>query len=72
MVLLAVPGMAVGVLLAVAFARVMKTFVYGVAPADPISIGAAAGLLLAIAVFSAWAPARRAAATDPATALRSE
>jgi predicted permease len=69
---LTAPGLVGGVVLAVAFSRVMKSFVYRLAPADPLSIGAAALLLIALATVCAWAPARRASRVDPAIALRSE
>ncbi len=69
---LMVPGTAAGVVLAVAFARVMKGFVYEISPTDPVSIGAAAVFLFVLAFLSAWLPARRASAVDPAIALRAE
>jgi hypothetical protein len=67
-----IPGLVLGTALALGFARIMKAFVYRVSPADPLSIAAAALFLAALAALSAWAPARRAAAVDPASALRSE
>ncbi len=70
--LLIVPGLIGGTILALAFARLMRTFVYRVAPADPVSIAVAAACLIAVAALSAWLPARRAAAIDPASALRAE
>ena len=69
---LAVPGLFGGVLLALSFARVMKTFLYRMSPADPASIAAAAAFLVAVTFLSAWLPARRAAAVDPASALRAD
>ena len=69
---LTAPGLIVGVVLALTFARLMKTFVYRVPPADPISLAAAAIFLIAVATLSAFVPARRAAAVDPAVALRAE
>ncbi|MFN7997624.1 MAG: ABC transporter permease [Bryobacteraceae bacterium] len=69
---LTAPGVILGTLLALSFARLMKTFVYRVAPADPISIGLAAACLIAVAALSGWLPARRAAAVDPASALKAE
>ena len=50
----------------------MKSFVYGVPPADPVSIAVAAMSLIAVATVSAWLPARRAAGIDAAAALRAE
>lgn len=69
---LTIPGLIVGLILSLAFARVMRTFVYQLSPADPISIAAAAAFLILLTFLSAWLPARRAAAVDPALALRSE
>ena len=69
---LTAPGLMVGVILALTFARLMKTFVYRVPPADPISLAAAAIFLIAVATVSAFVPARRAASVDPAVALRAE
>jgi len=69
---LTAPGLMVGVILALTFARLMKTFVYRVPPADPVSITVAAAFLAMIAAISAWLPARRAAKVDPASALRAE
>ena len=66
------PGLIVGVLLSFAFARVMRTFVYQLSPVDPISIGCAGAFLIVLAFLSAWLPARRAAAVDPAVALRTD
>ena len=69
---LTAPGIAAGVLLSLAFARLMKSFVYRLSPTDPISLMAAAAFVLVLACLAAWLPASRAAAVDPAVALRSE
>lgn len=69
---LIVPGLIVGTMLALTFARVMKTFLYRVPAADPISIGVAAISLIGVAALSGWLPARRAAAVNPASVLKAE
>ena len=69
---LTVPGLIVGVILALAFARLITAFLYRVTPADPTSIAVAAISLIGVAVLSGWLPARRAAAVDPASALKAE
>jgi predicted permease len=65
-------GLIVGAVLSLSFARVMKSLVYQISPADPISIASASVFLVLLTFFSAWLPARRAAAVDPAMALRAE
>jgi putative ABC transport system permease protein len=40
--------------------------------ADPLTIAAAAGVLILVAMGAGWVPARRAARIDPIVALRSE
>lgn len=69
--MLMAPGLAGGAILAVAFSSVMRSFVYRLSPLDPLSLGAAAGFLVALTLLSAWIPARRAASVDLAAALRS-
>ncbi len=69
---LSVVGVVLGVLSAFALTRAMKSMLVGVAPTDPATFVAIALLFLAIAALSCWLPARRAAALDPANALREE
>ena len=69
--MLMAPGLAAGLILALAFSSVMKSFVYRLSPLDPWSLASAAGFLVLLTLLSAWIPARRAAAVDPAAALRS-
>ena len=65
-------GIAVGIPLAIASARLVSSQLYGIQTLDlPTLIGASAVLLLA-AVLSGYLPARRAARTDPMQALRAE
>jgi putative ABC transport system permease protein len=71
-IVLTVPGLIVGAALSLSFARLMKSVVYQISPADPVSIASAGTFLLVLTFLSAWLPARRAAAVDPATALRAE
>ena len=68
----AIVGAAVGVLIAVAAAGLMRNLVYGVAPRDMASMIGATALLVAGAVAASYVPARRAAAVDPAVTLRAE
>ena len=60
------PGLVAGLFLALAFASVMRSFVYRLSPLDPFSLLTAAVVLAMLTLISAWIPARRAAAADPA------
>jgi len=63
-------GTAAGIAAAIPAARLLSGLLYGVAPADPATLAASSGLLVAVAAFAALIPARRAAATNPLDALR--
>ncbi|MCA1580794.1 MAG: hypothetical protein LC796_05255 [Acidobacteria bacterium] len=52
--------------------RPMRTLLFQVAPGDPVSVGAGAAVVVAIALVAAWIPARRAMRTDPIAALSQE
>ena len=65
-------GTALGLLLAVALGQTLKSLIYGVSPADPVTLAAAGGLVVAAALAACVAPARRATGVDPIIALRTE
>jgi predicted permease len=65
-------GAAAGVLLAIAAMRVMRSLLFEVSPGDPVVLVGAALVLLVVALAASYVPARRAAAIDPAEALRAE
>lgn len=65
-------GLLVGIPMALAATRVLRSVLYGVAPHDPIAIVAAIVLVLSVAALAALLPARRAARIDPMEALRYE
>jgi putative ABC transport system permease protein len=69
---LALIGVAVGLIAAFGLARLAESELYGVSPSDPVSYVVIAALLLAVAALASWLPARRAARVDPMIALRSE
>ena len=48
----------------------MRTLLFGVTPADPLTLAAVAGVLVATAALAAYVPARRATRVDPVRALR--
>ena len=70
--LLAVSGVALGLLGALAAARVLSTLLYGVRPTDPLTLASVAVILGTVALAATWLPARRATRVDPLVALRSE
>ncbi len=69
---LGLAGVAAGLVLAAGVGWLLRALLVGVDIVDVPSAGAAAVLLLAVLAAASWAPARRAATTDPATALRAE
>jgi predicted permease len=65
-------GLATGLAVFALLARFLRSLLFGVAPGDPVALGAASLILLAIAALATWIPARRASRVDPAEALRAE
>jgi len=65
-------GMAAGLLLAVALSRIMRSFLYGVSPMDPLIFGTVIAILVLIALLSSYVPAQRATHIEPTEALRAE
>jgi predicted permease len=70
--LLVVIGALVGLVAAYNATRVVTTMLYGVTPNDGLTFSGVIALLLAVALLACFVPARRAAKTDPMTALRYE
>lgn len=71
-VMLSTMGIAAGLIVFALVSRFIGAWLFGVARTDPLTIGGSAAILLAIAVASSWAPARRAARVDPIEALRAD
>jgi putative ABC transport system permease protein len=69
---LAVIGMVVGLVGALASTRVMSDLLFGVPARDPVTFVGIALLLAGVAFVASWLPARRAVRTDPTSALRME
>jgi putative ABC transport system permease protein len=65
-------GVVGGLVLFAVLARFLRVFLYGVAPGDPVTLVAAAALLVGIAAMASWIPARRASRVDPAEVLRAD
>jgi predicted permease len=69
---LALLGVAIGVVTALAIAGTLSKFVYGIATTDPLTFAAISLLLVGVALLACWIPARRATKVDPMIALRCE
>jgi predicted permease len=65
-------GVVLGVGIALAGASTLGSMLIGIGPADPLSFGGAALLLLLVGAAASYVPARSAAGVDPSVALRSE
>ena len=63
-------GLALGLLVAALAGRLMAGVLYGVRPADPPTLAAAAGALAVAATLAAWLPAWRATRVSPLETLR--
>jgi putative ABC transport system permease protein len=69
---LALIGVSIGLAVAFALTRWIEDLLFDVRPSDTWTYGAVAALLLLVALFASWIPARRAAKVDPMVALRCE
>jgi predicted permease len=71
-VMLALGGVALGLVGALALGRVLWSLLYEVSAADPVTFALVPAVAIAVAAVACYLPARRATAVDPANALRSE
>jgi predicted permease len=69
---LALPGAAVGAAAGLGLGFVLRSFILGVAPTDPVALLGAPAVLLAAVLLACWLPAARAASVQPMEALRAE
>jgi len=65
-------GVGFGVGLALGLTRLMQRLLFEIKPTDPLTFAGVSFLLLGIALFACWLPARNAANVDPMEALRTE
>jgi putative ABC transport system permease protein len=70
--ILTLVGIAAGLAIASALARFAGAVVYEVRPLDPRLMALVSAGVVLVAAVASYLPARRAAAVDPATALRLE
>jgi ABC-type antimicrobial peptide transport system permease subunit len=65
-------GLAIGVAGALSLKGLVKSLLFGVAPADPVTFAVVGIVLGGAALLASYVPARRAASIDPIDALRME
>jgi putative ABC transport system permease protein len=65
-------GLCLGICGALAMTRFLTAYLFGIAPADPVTFVAVAAFLAAVALAASAIPARRATRVDPTVALRVE
>lgn len=69
-VVLTLTGLAIGLPVALALARLVVRLLFGVSAADPLTFAGVSAALLAVALLAGLVPASRAAQGDPLTSMR--
>ena len=70
--MIALVGIVIGSLGAIASTRWMRTMLFQVDPLDPVTFGAVGLALAGVAICASWIPALRAARVNPVTAIRND
>jgi putative ABC transport system permease protein len=69
---IAAGGLAIGLLLSLALARLLASLIWGISALDVGTFAGVSALLLVVALVASWVPARRASRVDPLVSLRHE
>ena len=67
-----IAGAGLGLIAAAFASQILRTLLFGVTPADPLTFVLLPALLIAVAAAACFVPAMRAARQDPTAALRTE
>ena len=70
--MLVLAGTALGIVLALTLARLLRNLIYEVSPFDPLTFATVGLIVLFVAMLACYIPAQRATKSDPMTALRAE
>jgi putative ABC transport system permease protein len=70
--LLALAGIAIGLIASLALSRLLSSFLFGVRATDPFTFTAVAAVLAVVAITASYIPAHRATRVDPNISLRHE
>jgi ABC-type antimicrobial peptide transport system permease subunit len=65
-------GIAIGLIVAVAASRLVKSLLFGLAATDPTTIVVAVAMLVTVSAVAGYLPARKASRVDPLVALHYE